>query len=118
MFVFSTLRLIACVVAVSALALTVSPTFAGSNLTPFPETDSGAYNGAAVTVTNTQNFLGTGNPRPFAIQGLGTGTTAGGVLGQTNNTNGIGVSGINSSTGVAGRFLLSGAAADSGSAAL
>jgi hypothetical protein len=85
---------------------------------PFPETDVGAFSGSAVVVKNTQNYLGSGHPRPFAILGVGIGTSAGGVYGWTTNTNGIGVHGLNTDTGFGGLFSLTGASPTAGSSAL
>jgi trimeric autotransporter adhesin len=87
-----------------------------------------------LTITNTESYQGTGNPRPFAITGIGSGATSGGVLGTTTNIGGIGVYGeagttsntiavygettqvdsegvygSNSGAGFAGFFLLDGA---------
>jgi len=85
------------VAAVSTLALIGSPAFAGTVLTE-PATATGFVNGNGLTVTNQELYQGPGNPRPFAIKGLGSGNSAGGVWGAVNNTAGIGLYGTASST--------------------
>ena len=109
------------VAAVSTLALIGSPAFAGTVLTE-PATATGFVNGNGLTVTNQELYQGPGNPRPFAIKGLGSGNSAGGVWGAVNNTAGIGlygtasstnsfgVYGFNDGTGFGGYFLLGGTA--------
>ena len=121
-------RAIAVTVCVSALALTVSSAFAGTVLT-LPATGTGAVDGSGLTVTNTKSYPGSG-PRPFAIEGLGSGTSAGGVWGETTNTGGIGIYGVatktgsygvygsNSGAGFGGYFLLDGTAPSATNGAL
>jgi hypothetical protein len=108
------------IASVLALALMDSTAFAGGTVLTLPATGTGAVDGSGLTVTNTENYPGTGG-RPWAITGIASGTTAGGVFGDSTNTDGygvygeatqansIGVFGENTGTGDAGYFLLDGA---------
>jgi hypothetical protein len=110
------IRGIGAALSIAALSLVVSPAAAGTTLV-LPASGTGAVDGGGLTVTNTQNNLGGSHPRPFAIEGIATGATAGGVLGRTTKPGGIGVYGL-SATGFGGSFVLSGIAATEGDSAL
>jgi len=84
--------------------LTVGTAYAGS--LPLPSSNTLADDGAALSVKNTQNYLGNPHPRPTAIVGVGAGTGSTGIEGQASNT------------GFGGYFVLSGANANAGSDAL
>src|SRR5262249_40631015 len=75
-------------IAITALLAGSAPALAGTTLT-LPATGAGAVDGTGLTITNAQSYLGSGHPRPFAIKGVATGATAGGLLGQTDKRNGI-----------------------------
>jgi hypothetical protein len=102
---------------VAALAFAVAPAVAGTSLT-LPAAGSGAVAGGGLTITNTADSPGGGQQRPFGIEGIATGTKAGGVLGRTTRRDGVGVYGLAGGTGFGGYFLLSGRAATEGDSAL
>ncbi len=110
-------RMVSAAAMLSIPALMVSPAVAGTTLT-LPAIGSGAVDGSALTITNTQAFLGSGHPQPFGVKGFATGRGSGGVLGQTTKRDSIGVYGLNSGTGLGGYFVLSGTGAADGDSAL
>jgi hypothetical protein len=111
------IRAISAAVSVAVLPFIASPVVAGTTLT-LPASGTGAVDGGGLTITNSQDYLGSGHPRPFGVEGIATGKNAGGLLGQTTKAGGIGVYGLNSGTGFGGYFVLNGAAAIFGNSAL
>jgi hypothetical protein len=93
------------------------PAVAGTTLT-LPASGAGAVDGGGLTITNTEDYLGSGHPRPFGVEGIATGKNAGGVLGHTTKVGGIAVYGLNGGTGFGGYFLLNGVGAGFGNSAL
>src|ERR1700689_4840463 len=104
------------VLASSVAALALSSAFAGDISASLPESGTKSSNGPDFKITN--GMPGSASVRPTAISGIATGTDGRGVLGEAEGARGIGVLGVNSSTGEAGRFVLSGTATGSGDTAL
>lgn len=114
----------------SAIGLTLSLAPARAGSLPLPSSNTLSDSGTALSVTNTQNFLGGAAPVPTAIGGSASGTQGIGVLGSATTTGGtgilgrasgngrIGVSGVNSGNGFGGSFVLSGAKPSAASAAI
>jgi hypothetical protein len=110
-------REVSAALSVAVLALIVSPAVGGTTLT-LPASGTGAVDGGGLAITNTEDSLGSGHPRPFAIEGIATGKNAGGLLGHSTKVGGIGVYGLNGGAGFAGYFLLNGVTAIFGNSAL
>jgi hypothetical protein len=111
------IRDVSAAVSVAVWPFIVSPAVAGTSLT-LPASGTGAVDGGGLTITNTEDDLGSSHPRPFAVEGIAIGKKAGGVLGQSTKAGGIGVYGLNGGTGFGGYFVLNGAAAIFGDGAL